>query len=176
MFSKNELIIYNNEGVCRVDDICPLKEMTNSDRLYYKLSPIYGKGSIFIPVDTKVFMRPVITKTEALNLISKIPEIESKELNNCNQKQLTEQYRSSLFSHDCEDLVRLIKTVYFKSKKQAEKGKKPSQTDQRYMKRAEELLNGELAVALDIKYEDVPEYIENELASNLSLTEELQCC
>ncbi|MFR3044229.1 MAG: CarD family transcriptional regulator [Veillonella parvula] len=38
MFSKNELIIYNNEGVCRVDDICPLKEMTNSDRLYYKLS------------------------------------------------------------------------------------------------------------------------------------------
>ena len=28
----------------------------------------------------------------------------------------------------------------------------------------------------DIKYEDVPEYIENELASNLSLTEELQCC
>ena len=49
MFSKNELIIYNNEGVCRVDDICPLKEMTNSDRLYYKLSPIYGKGSIFIP-------------------------------------------------------------------------------------------------------------------------------
>ena len=81
-----------------------------------------------------------------------------------------------MFSHDCEDLVRLIKTVYFKSKKQAEKGKKPSQTDQHYMKRAEELLNGELAVALDIKYEDVPEYIENELASNISLTEELQCC
>ena len=152
-----------------------LKENPDSDKLYYKLSPVYGRGSIFIPVDTKLFMRPVITKTEALNLISKIPEIEIEDLNNCSQKQLTERYQSSLFSHNCEDLIQLIKTVYLKSKKQMEQGKKPSQTDQRYMKRAEELLNGELAIALDIAYDDVPKYIENELSEILPLSEEVQC-
>ena len=36
---------------------------------------------------------------------------------------------------------------------------KPSQLDERYMKRAEDLLHGELAYALGISKESVPDYI-----------------
>ena len=173
MFRKGDLIIYHNEGVCRVDEIAPFKELTDSDsdRMYYKLSPIYGKGSIFIPVDTKLFMRPVISKEEAENLIIKIPNIKSDTFDTTNLKQLTEYYQSSFVSHECEDLLQLIKTVYVKTQKQIMSGKKPGQTDQRYMKRAEELLHGELAIALGIPYEKVTEYIEGKLAE-LSLSEE----
>ncbi len=166
MFQKGDLIIYNNEGVCRVEDVGPLKNLSDSDseRLFYKLSPVYGKGFIFIPVDTKVFMRPVITKEEANILISKIPEIKSGSTDTVSQKELAEYYQSSFISHECEDLIQLIKTVYLKTQKQIMIGKKPGQTDQRYMKRAEELLHGELAIALDISIDEVPKYIEKELA------------
>ena len=46
MFQKGDLIIYNNEGVCRVEDVGPLKNLSDgqSERLFYKLSPVYGKG------------------------------------------------------------------------------------------------------------------------------------
>lgn len=44
-------------------------------------------------------------------------------------------------------------------------GKKPVQIDQRYMKRAEDFLYGELAVALDIPYESVNAYIEDSVAA-----------
>lgn len=39
------------------------------NRLYYKLSPVYGSGTIYVPVDTKIFMRPVLSRREAMDLI-----------------------------------------------------------------------------------------------------------
>ena len=176
MFQKGDLIIYNNEGVCRVEDVGPLKNLSDgqSERLFYKLSPVYGKGFIFIPVDTKVFMRPVITKEKARELITKIPKIKSNELDTNNQKQLNEYYQSSFLSHECEDLLQLIKTVYLKTQKQISCGKKPGQTDQRYMNRAEELLHGELAIVLGIPCDEVTSYIEKALASK-ETAEEIQC-
>ena len=63
-----------------------------------------------------------------------------------------------LQSHDCGDLVQLIKTVYAKSRRS---GRRLSQVDQRYRKRAEELLHGELSVALGIPFHEVPAYIES---------------
>ena len=70
----------------------------------------------------------------------------------------SEHYQEVLQSHDCGDLVQLIKTVYAKSKRS---GRRLSQVDQRYRKRAEELLHGELSVALGIPFHEVPAYIES---------------
>lgn len=80
MYQKGEYIIYGNTGVCRVEDVAvpdniPIKE---KGALYYKLSPVYGAGSIYIPVDTEVFMRPVLTKAQANELIDKIPNKKSR--------------------------------------------------------------------------------------------------
>lgn len=165
MFQKGDLIIYHNEGVCRVEEIGPLENLSGngSRKLYYKLSPVYGKGVIFTPVETKLFMRPIISKTEAEKLITKIPTIKCEPLDTINRKQLAKHYESSIASHQCEDLVQLLKTVYSKSENLIKHGKKPGQTDQRYMKRAEELLHGELAVALDIPCEEVPKFIKQKL-------------
>ena len=49
MYQKGEYIIYGSTGVCRVEDVAvpdniPIKE---KGALYYKLSPVYGAGSIY---------------------------------------------------------------------------------------------------------------------------------
>ena len=72
----------------------------------------------------------------------------------------SEHYQEVLQSHDCGDLVQLIKTVYAKSKRS---GRRLSQVDQRYRKRAEELLNSELSVALGIPLKEVPAYINQKI-------------
>ena len=162
MFKKDDIIIYSNEGVCKVLEVGPLKDLSDSesDRLYYKLSPIYGKGVILIPVDTKIFMRPIITRQEALDLVERIPDIAETPFTFDNQKQLSEYYQSTINSHKCENLLELIKSVYKKGSELLNNGKKLGQTDQKYMKRAEELLHGELAMALEIDYDEVPNYID----------------
>ena len=66
MYKVNDLIVYGNEGVCRVEaiEVMNVTAVAN-DRLYYVLKPLYRNGTVFTPVDTKVFMRPVISADDA---------------------------------------------------------------------------------------------------------------
>ena len=80
---------------------------------------------------------------------------------------LAQQYRGFLETHRCEDLVQLIKLVYTKNQHKSRSGKKPSKVNQDYQKRAEALLHGELAAALGIPVEAVPDYIRQRLQLKL---------
>lgn len=161
MFEVGSLLIYDTTGVCKVLEIGVPSGLpvANKDRKYYKLAPVFGSGTIYIPVDTKVFMRPVITREEAESLIKKIPEIREDICETHNQKVLEDHYKASLMTHECEDLVQLIKTVYTKKKTLERNGKKTGKTDQTYMKRAKQLLYEELSIALDIPVAEVEDYI-----------------
>ena len=50
-----------------------------------------------------------------------------------------------------------------KNQHKSRSGKKPSKVDQDYQRRAESLLHGELAAALEIPVESVPDYIHQRL-------------
>lgn len=163
MFEINDLIIYGREGVCRVEEICfPKISGVAKNRLYYVLKPLYKQGKIYSPVDTTVFMRPIISREEANLLIDGIPMIQT---NVCNEriKVLEDQYKAELNSHECEELIRIIKTVGVKRSENASKGRKLGKTDESYMKMAEDTLYGEFAQALKIPKEHVQNYIDERL-------------
>lgn len=166
MFAKGEYIIYGNIGVCRVEDIRMPEHPTDvsENQLYYKLCPVYDTSMIFIPVNTTVFMRPIITKTQAEALIAKIPNIQTSICDSRNLKTISEHYETFLRTHQCEDLIQLIKTLYAKNETTVACGRRPGQTEQRYLKRAQNLLHGELAVALGIAREDVESYIADRIS------------
>ena len=89
MYQVGELVVYGAEGVCRVAAIGPL-EMRGAQKEtdYYTLTPLYGAGKIFIPVDTNVSIRPVMTRAEAETLIDRIPEIPEEVYENNNPRLL----------------------------------------------------------------------------------------
>lgn len=169
MFQVGDLIMYANTGVCRVEDIYTAKTAQRAEtmlnlakteeQLYYKLVPVYSREVIYIPVDAKVFMRPIISREEANELIANIPNIEEEIFDCRNLKSLSDHYQSFLQTHRCEDLIHLIKSVWRKNQDMIRRGKRLGQTDQRYMKRAEELLYDEFASALDIPRDSVQDYI-----------------
>lgn len=166
MFQKGDFIVYGNTGVCRVEDIGLPDNIPTEAKgtLYYKLLPVRGTGVIYIPVDSTVFMRPVLSREAALKLISKIPDIQEEPYCGQDQRMLAGHYRTFLDSHECEGLIQLIKTVYTKNKSQSQKGKQPGKTDMQYMKRAEELLHGEISVALNIPFERVSDFLKQEVS------------
>jgi len=167
VYQIGALIVYGGEGVCRVESIGPLEmRAARKDVEYYTLTPVYRSGKIFAPVDGPVFTRPVITREEALKLISHIPEMPAQPYENNNPRLLTEHYQTWLKSYDCNDLICLIRSVYIKGKNAAEKGRRLGQVDERSMKRAMEMLHGELAVALDIPVDQVENYIISVLHRN----------
>ncbi len=164
MYQVGEQIVYGTTGVCRVEAVGPLDmQGAREDVDYYTLSPVYQGGRLFIPVDTAVYHRPVMTKEEAMSFIRHIPEVDAVVCENKNPRLLNEQYQVYLKSGDCTDLVRLIRAVYLKEKHMARAGRHLSQVDERSMKRAEEMLHNELASALGIAPGEVKGFITKTL-------------
>ena len=160
MYQIGDLIIYGLEGVCRVKKVGPIDMRGAKEGVdYYTLSPLYREGTIFTPVDTTVHTRPIMTKEQAQQLVDQIPQIPEEIYENSNPRLLSEHYQVSLKSCDCVELVRLIRAIYAKGRSAAEKGRKLGQVDKRSMKRAQEMLHGELAAALNIPVEQVEGYI-----------------
>ena len=164
MYQVGDLIVYGGEGVCRVEEIgVPKIAGVNKERQYYTLSPLYRTGKVFAPVDANVFMRPVITRDEALMLIRGIPEMETTVYENSNLRFLNEYYQQRLQNYTCEGLLQLIRNTRAKRDVMISRGKKLGLVDERYMKRAEDMLHGEFAVALGITRSEVPQYIADTL-------------
>ncbi|MEG0804653.1 MAG: CarD family transcriptional regulator, partial [Pygmaiobacter sp.] len=156
------LIIYGSSGVCRVLSVgAPKAAMMDQSKVYYTLCPLYSTETIYTPVDTGVFMRPIVSRAEAEALIAQIPSIQEDVCEDRNPSFLKEHYKGVLQTHDCEDLIQLIKSIYSKSEDVTLRGKKLGQVDQQYWKRAEELLYGELSAALDIPYAEMGTFLSS---------------
>jgi CarD family transcriptional regulator len=170
LYQIGQLIVYGGEGVCRVTAIGPLKMRgVPKDTNYYTLMPLYRSGTVFAPVDTTVYTRPVITREEAENLIATIPEVPAEVYETTNPRLLAEHYQEYLKNYDCGQLVRLLRSIGEKSRRAYIHGRRLGLVDERCMKQAEELLNGELAVALDIPVDDVRGYVLRSLGANNDL-------
>lgn len=163
MFSVGNLIVYSGTGVCRVDAVGPPPFYPRCKTKYYTLTPLRGSETIYVPVNTKVFMRLILSREAAQELIRRIPEIQQAQVDNLDYRMLAQRYRTFLDTHSCEDLVQLIKTVYTKSKTNTQHGKKPSKVDQDFQKRAEFLLHDELSAALDIPFDQIGKYITQQV-------------
>ena len=165
MYSIGEKIMYGGTGVCVVEDITTLKLSGMTEpRSYYVLRPLYQSGTIQTPVDnTKVPIRPVMTRSEAEMLVDAIPGIDPVICYEKNLSALRNHYQQQLNTFNCRDLIRMTKSIYAKKKEVESRQKKIGMTDEKFLRRAEDLLFGELAVALGISRDAVPQYISNRL-------------
>lgn len=164
VFEIGEYIVYGNTGVCKVEEVTKMPVPgTQGDKLYYALEPIYHKGSrVFTPVDNqKVKMRPVLTMQEADELIGRIKEIDLLWVKN--EKDREQIYKDTLRTCDCEELVKIIKTLYLRKKTRLEAGKKVTSSDAKYLHLAEESLYGELSVVMGIPKDEMETFIYNKV-------------
>ena len=162
MFSVGDKIIYGENGVCTVESIGPLAMSgAPKDTLYYYLSPLIGSGTYFTPVDSSAFMRPVMSRDEAEALIDSMPGIQPAICNDNRFNHVDAFYKELFKQHSCEALVSIVKGL---RSRMAEKKTKSSRAEAT-MKRAKDILHGELSVALDMDIKDVEGYIISRLGS-----------
>ncbi|MDE6254212.1 MAG: CarD family transcriptional regulator [Lachnospiraceae bacterium] len=162
MFQVGEKIVYGNNGVCQVEDVTRLQmDGVDNQRLYYILVPLDKKrGRIYTPTDNeKIKMRRVLTKKEAEHLVDEIECISQLDIA-ANDKMREEKYKEILRTCDCHECIRLIKTIYIRKQNLISMGKKLPNTDEKYLRQAEDSLYSELSVALDIDKNGMVKYIE----------------
>ena len=64
---------------------------------------------------------------------------------------------------DCEELVKIIKTLYLRKQQRLESGKKVTVVDEKYFRQAEDKLYEELAYALGMEKKQVGTYISQHM-------------
>lgn len=156
--------MYGSTGVCEVERIGTIDIPGMSpDRIYYTLRPCYEKKStIFTPVDnTKVIMRQVISREEALSLIDEMLNL--GQLMISEEKKREAEYKECFMKCNCRELVKMMNTIHERRQQRIAQGKKVTAKDERYFHMAEDNLFGELAIALGIEKNQVKDYIKERI-------------
>lgn len=153
MYALGEKIMYGEQGACEVLQIGHVAmQGIARDRLFYTLRPVAGGGTIYAPVDSPVFTRPVMSRGEAESFLASIPGIAPAV---CTETKVTRAdafYKSIFSSHSNEALVALLKGLA----PDGGSGRRHTLNlrMERVIKRARELLESELSAAMDVSPEE----------------------
>lgn len=164
MYKINDVIVYGKMGACEITDITTKRDANfKKNQLYYVLKPLNESCVIYIPVNTRVFMRPIISAADAERLIDMIPTVDAGAYENLDAKQLARKYEAAIESRDCEELLKLTMSIHAKKEATEKRGRSFGQIDRKYMKQAEDLLFSEIASAVGIPMEKVQDYIASRI-------------
>ncbi len=164
MFQKDDYVFYESGGICRIADIqvSPLAGMPEN-RSYYVMESVHSaNGTMYIPVDNEqVFLRPLLSRAEAEELIERIPSVEAIE--EPNAKLLRNKYLDAMKTHRPEEWVRVIKTVYRRTGGTAPRVVRLSETERSLTENAKRYLYTELSLALGLDARSMEQYIIDRL-------------
>lgn len=165
MFEIGELVVYGNRGVFQVVSIGALENMSNveGDKQYYTLKGLRKNEQIvYVPVENqRGALRKVISKEHTLELIERLPQIHPLQVEN--EKFREKRYRESMDKHECEEWMKVIKTLYDRIQERRLRGKKATSMDERYMQIAKKCLLEEFAVSLAITTEEVESVLQQKI-------------
>ena len=123
------------------------------------LQPLYRSGQVLTPVDTKVLMRPIMTAEAARDFIAALPDLPPQAPPEGGMRVAKEHYHAVCATYDCAAMAAMMKHTARRRQWALRHGKKVSQLDERFTKRAEDQLYGELAAALSLARDDMETYI-----------------
>ena len=161
MYRKGEYISYSGHGVCAIADIRTMDFGTGSgEQVYYVIEPIAaGSATIYLPYDNpKVLsrMRPVLTKEEIDRIICSVRDDQILWTND--RKVRTVQFQQILSRRDTRELLMLASCLH---KRKTEKGLPASELEM--LHKAEGMIEQEFSFALNLRREDIGQYIRDRL-------------
>ncbi|MCC8043400.1 MAG: CarD family transcriptional regulator [Oscillospiraceae bacterium] len=166
MFCVNDVVLYGNEGVCRIDDITQ-RSFGDKSGDYYVLRPVNnGQLTLYVSVangnlESKV--RKMVTADEITEIIDSTAHSAPHWINDENERKL--RFKEIISSGDRRAILQVIRSIYVHRDEQLQKRKKLHAVDEYMLKDAEKILYDEFAYVLNLKPEQVGELLTSKLAA-----------
>ena len=159
MFKVNDLVVYENGGVCTVEKIGS-PDFVKDEEQYYTLQPVYDRaGTIYVKVENdRHVIRPIISKDEAKDYLDHISEIEPMYSNN--DKQRDKEFKEALRSCECKQWFSMLKGIIGERDRRVAGGKKLNMSDDRNMQKVGKRLTSEYSAVLEISFDEAREMLE----------------
>ena len=149
MFEINDVVVYGQNGVCHVVDVCPSPFDKKDTRDFYVLCPALNtdRSTIYVPVEAaEGRIRPLMTADEAKTLLARIEEIAPLAVEA--EKMRRDLYRQAVTEARPEGYVAVLKAVARRRADALRAKRQLAGADAEYEQKAKTILSMELSYAL----------------------------
>lgn len=166
MFQRGDQVLYGIHGVCKIVDI-ESKRLDGKATEYYVLEPIDQSSSkYYVPTQNEAAvakLRPILMQQELLDMLHSDDVRDTVWTDDENQRK--QLYRSLITSGDRAALVRMVHSLHQHKAQQAAIGRRLHLCDENFLRDAENLLNAEFSLVLNLKHDEVGKYVQGILES-----------
>lgn len=164
MFQVGDRVVYGVHGVCSVT-ATEERVIDRLHRTFLVLEPVGLDGSRFlVPTHNGAAMgkiRPMLTPEELEQLLSSDQIREDKWIRDENQRK--QAYRELIGGGDRVGLMQMVYALYLFRSRQSATGKRIHQCDENFLRDAERLLSGEIAIVLNMPTDEARSYLRDKL-------------
>ncbi len=167
MYKINDIVVYENGGICEVADI-GIPEFMNTEEEYYKLKAVGPKdNTIYVKVKNERTMRYTISRDEAENYIHQVEDIDA--IYNENSKAREKEFCDIIKERDWISCLKMYKGLMMAKSKRLSQGKQLNANDDRYFNRIDKIICDEFAVAMKLTATQVRELLCNACTAEYSI-------
>lgn len=163
-FEKSQYVCYGANGICLIEDICPMSGMDNH-ALFYVLKPIADRNSVYyIPTDNENLvtkLRMPLTREEIDAAIDSVKDASVRWIDD--RAERLEQCRAALRECDMRRVLPIVGMLYLQKQKLSEENKRLSSTDESLLRDAEKLTENEFSFVLGLEADEIGPYIRRRL-------------
>lgn len=159
----NDYVNYGTQGICKIEDIRPMKFSFDScERNYYILKPVHQENAcIFVPAENQKLieqMRPILSPEDIDRIILSAKKQKKSWTND--RKKRASKFQDILSRRDECELLQLASCLYLKSMDSA---KGLCSSDVQILKKVEAIIAQEFSFSLNISPQEVGTYIRGKL-------------
>lgn len=165
MFEQNDILVYGNNGVCKVSDIRKERFSGATPTMYYILSPVFGSQStLYVPTENSKLsskLRPVMLKDKLEDMMNTAKNASVSWEND--DRVRGEKFHNIVSNGLSCELLLVMKSIIIKRNELKKKIKKLHTADERVLAICEKIIGEEYAYAFGVEVNDALSYIEEKL-------------
>ena len=164
MYQIGDTVMHPSEGVCRIEDIRPIRFSGNQSRDYYVLRPSMEKSSgiIYMPIDRgDVILRRLHSRQDILDMIHESGSYAGLWADDARTRK--DRFTAILHEGNYAKMIQMIREIHGHNALRAAEGKKLSANDEHVLSDAQRLLHQEFSYVLHLSPEETVAFILREL-------------
>jgi len=165
MYRTGDKVVYGIHGVCVISGM-ETQRVDAKEVTYLVLEPISQPGSRYmVPTHNPAAMGKVkkMLTRETLEMLIQ-SEVVQQDCWIRDESQRKQTYRELISSGDREKLMAMVHTLYRHKAEQLSAGRKVHLCDDNFLRDAEKLLAGEIAVVMDLEADEARKYVRSKLS------------
>ncbi|MBQ1546696.1 MAG: CarD family transcriptional regulator [Clostridia bacterium] len=166
MLEVNEVFVYGNNGVCRLDEIRS-EDILGKKCMCYILTPVFDDHSKFyVPVNNETLtasIRPVMVKEKLHEMV--VGAVNSDMSWEQNDRKRGETFHSIIVGGLSQDLLTVMKILLSRKKELRSTVRRLHSADEKALAACKKIVGEEFAYAFGVDVNDALSHIEQELTA-----------